>query len=175
MKSMPKIALVTALSGATVVCAHAGNWGKPGLWQTSTTMQMKMPDMPQISPQQMAQMKKMGIKLPMMGRQAIETKTCLTAEDAANFGMQREYAQKTSGCKLTNMTRVGNHMTTKVVCDGQMKGQGQSDTVLINDSHYTSNFAFKGISHGQPTDMKISTDARWLGANCGSVKPFHHA
>ena len=59
-----------------------------------------------------------------------------------------------------------------MVCNGEMKGQGHSDTVLVSDSHYTSAFKFKGVSHGQPTDMKINTDARWLGASCGNVKPF---
>jgi hypothetical protein len=174
-----KFVTAVALSAWTFAAtsAGAGNWGKPGLWKMSTMMDMKMPGMPQLTPTQLAQMKKMGIKMPMMG-EPVETQVCVTPQDAANFSMQTASASEKSGCKQSNFVHSGNRLSVDVVCNGAMNGRGHSDTVLVSASRYTSVFQFKGVSHGQSTDMKINTDAHWLGANCGNVKPLapptHH-
>jgi len=177
MKAKLIIAIGVAGVCASALTANAGNWGKPGLWSVSTKMDMKMPGMPQLTPTQLAQMKKMGIKMPSMNDPVV-TQMCVTPQDAANFNMERATASKESGCTQSNIVHSGNRISVDIVCNGQMNGKGHADTVLVSDARYTSVFKFKGTSHGRPTDMAINTDASWLGANCGSVKPFtpptHH-
>lgn len=173
---MKSVTRALVLTGA-IVCVVAGTasaapWGKPGLWQTSMKMDMGMA-MPRISPQQLAQMKKLGIKFPSMDGQAIETKMCMTPQDVSNFDARR-YANERSGCKQASMNRTGTHIHTTVVCDGEMKGNGAADVDLIDGSHYATMFSFAGVSHGRPVNMKVSTKAHWLGADCGDVKPFPH-
>jgi hypothetical protein len=171
MMSRAKVVLVLAAVSLVGTAADAARWGRPGLWAMTTRMQMGMGGMPAISAAQAAQMKKMGIKMPAMDGQAIETKTCVTPPDAENFGAHR-YAAQDSGCTQQSVVRKGNHLIATVVCDGRMKGKGTSDVTLIDDANYSSVFTFKGVSHGRPVDMKVSATAHWLGADCGKVKPF---
>jgi hypothetical protein len=168
--AMKHTVLIAGAACLLFAAADAAPWGKPGLWQMSTTMQTEMPGMPKLTAQQLAQMKKMGIKMPAAG-EPIETKVCETAADVASFDASRY--NNHSGCKQTSMTRTGNHIHTTVACDGDMKGNGFSDVTLAGDGQYSSTFAFKGVSHGHPVDMKVATDAKWLGKHCGAIKPFH--
>ncbi len=173
MRSIVKSTIMVACVCLLATSADARRWGKPGLWLMSSTMQMSMGGAPAISPAQMAQMKKLGIKIPMMGGQAIETKMCVTPQDAENFGSHR-YASQESGCSQPSIVQKGNHMIATVVCDGQMKGKGTAEVTLTDDAHYATTFSFKGVSHGRPVDMKVSSTAHWLGADCGKIKPFQH-
>ncbi|MEZ0317918.1 MAG: DUF3617 domain-containing protein, partial [Methylophilaceae bacterium] len=52
---------------------------KPGQWETS--MKMKMANMPQIPPEQLAQMKQMGIEMP-FGDKPMVVQQCITPEQA---------------------------------------------------------------------------------------------
>jgi len=169
--------LVLLLGAATVLTAvsadAAGRWGKPGLWQMTTTMNMGMA-MPKLTAAQIAQMKKYGIKPPTGGDQSIDVKMCVTPKDVENFDTKRLAANQRSGCTQTSVTRVGNRIATTVTCDGTMKGTGKADVTLIDDTHYSTMFVFKGVSHNRPVNMKVSSTAHWLGANCGRVKPFPH-
>jgi hypothetical protein len=98
---------------------------------------------------------------------------CVTPHDVESFDAKR-YASERSGCRQASMTRTGNHIVSTVVCDGQMKGQGRADVTLTDESHYSTMFAFKGVSHGRAVDMKVSTNAHWLGADCKGLKPLTH-
>ncbi len=171
MKSIAKVVLVVATASLLGTAADAARWGRPGLWAMSTTMQMAMGGMPAITAAQMAQMKKMGMKVPAMGGQSIDSKMCVTPQDAENFGAHR-YTANDAGCNQASVVRKANHIIATVVCDGRMKGRGTADVTLTDDAHYSSIFSFKGVSHGRPVDMKVSTAAHWLGADCGKVKPF---
>jgi len=171
MRPASKAAVLFAGACVLIGSAEAARWGRPGLWLMTTTMQMDMGGMPAISPKQMAQMKKMGIKIPAMGGQSMDTKMCVTSQDAENFGAHH-YSSSDAGCSQANVTRKGNHIIATVVCDGRMKGKGTSDVTLIDDAHYTTAFTFAGVSHGRPVNMKVSTTAHWLNADCGKIKPF---
>jgi hypothetical protein len=173
MKPILRVAILSGCAAAMIAApAAAAHWGKPGLWALTSTMQMKMAGMPAMTPALMARMKKMGAKFPSMAGQSYDTKMCVTPQDAEKFEAQH-YSGADSGCHQTSVTKNGGHIASSVVCDGRMKGQGTSDVMLIDDTHYTTAFTFKGVSHGRPVDMKVNTAAHWLGANCGDVKPFH--
>jgi len=173
MRSYLRIAGIIVVGGTTLaaISAEAGPWGKPGLWETTANMHMAMGGMPAMTAAQTAQMKKMGVKMPTMDGQSITTKMCVTPAEAAQFSAHR-YSSRDAGCKQESVKQTGNHIVATLVCDGRMKGSGTADVTLIDDAHYSSVFAFKGVSHGHPMDMKVSTTARWLGVDCGSVKPF---
>jgi hypothetical protein len=172
MKAVSRTALLFAAICLVIGSADAARWGRPGLWQLTTTMHMDMGGMPAIPPEQLARMKKMGIKIPIMGGgQSIDSKMCVTTQDAENFGTHR-YSSADAGCQQASIAHKGNHMIATVVCDGRMKGKGTADVTLIDDAHYATAFTFNGVSHGRPVNMKVSTTAHWLGANCGAVKPL---
>lgn len=172
MKDGTKLTLAAACIAVVATSADAARWGRPGLWTMSTVMSMQMGGMPAaMTPAQMARMKKMGVKMPMAG-QPVETKMCVTPQDAEAFG-SHHYSSADAGCHQTSITRTGNHIHTIVSCNGRMQGQGTADVTLTDDAHYKTTFTFNGTSHGRPVNMKIDTSAHWLSGDCGNIKPFH--
>lgn len=141
---------------------------KPGLWEM-TMKSDAMKAMPQIPPEQLEKMKQMGIKIPVMQNGAMTHKVCYTKE------MVEQDKPPSSGreqqCQSKNFTRSGNTYAGDIVCDmPEMKGTGNVKGSFNPDS-MTSVYDFKGVSHGQPVSQHIETTGRWLGNDCGDVKP----
>jgi hypothetical protein len=149
--------------------AMAAGQMKPGLWDMSIKSDA-MKNVPKMSPEQLAMMKKHGVNLPQMQDGAITSKVCISREMAErdNSFMDRQE----SGCETKNYKRSGSTFTADIVCDGpQMKGAGKVNGTFAGNESFSSNYAFKGVAHGQPIDMKQETSGKWLSADCGQVKP----
>ncbi len=141
---------------------------KPGLWEV-TTQSDSMRNMPKISPQQAAQMRQMGINVPEMRNGGMVIKMCYTREMAER---NEAPGQKEGDCQTRNMRQSGNTYSAEIVCNGSdMKGSG-----TIQGTHYPtsfeSNYQFKGTAHGQPVNQQRKSSGKWVGVDCGNVKPF---
>jgi len=53
-----------------------------------------------------------------------------------------------------------------------MKGSRKVEGNHASDQRFTLTYDFKGTAHGQPVSQRHETSGRWLGADCGSVKPM---
>ncbi|GAB3554207.1 DUF3617 domain-containing protein [Noviherbaspirillum agri] len=150
--------------------AWAATQMKPGLWEM-TMKSDAMKNMPKIPPEQMEQMRKMGMNVPEMKDGAMVTKVCITkqmAEADQTPGMEKNEM----GCQSKNYQRSGNSYSVDIVCDGpQMKGTGKAKGTMASDTSFTSTYDFKGTMHGQPVNQHHENSGKWLGADCGSVKP----
>lgn len=157
---------------AVVPLAHAGQ-GKAGLWEVSTKMNLgaAMPAMPAMTPEQQAMMKQMGIEVPTVGGGAITTKQCVTAAQAAEDIIPPP-GDAADGCRTSAPVVSGNTTSVTITCDGNMKGSGKASITHNGDSAYTGTFTMKGTAEGQPVDIKSDFSGKWLGADCGSVKPL---
>ena len=144
---------------------------KPGLWEM-TMRSDAMKNMPPISPEQMEQMRKMGVDMPHMKDGGMVTKVCITKEMAASQeapGLEKN----DMGCQTKNYKRSGNAYSTDIVCNGaDMKGEGKAKGAFSGDSAFTSTYEFKGAMHGQPVSHKQEGSGKWLSADCGSVQPM---
>ena len=79
-------AVGTACAGLILMITPAlAGHARPGLWNSTVILDLGGTD-PQMSADQMARMDSMGIKMPGMGGQSIDSKTCVTPQDAENFG-----------------------------------------------------------------------------------------
>jgi hypothetical protein len=163
----------------TVLAFSTAAWSagkmKPGLWEISLAsdeMKGAMKDMPEISPEQMEAMKKMGVNIPHMQGDTMKTKVCITKE-MAEKDQPPEMNRKESGCQSKNYQRSGNNYTLDVVCDGpDMKGEGKVKGTFTGNDSFNSTYEFKGTSSGRPVDQKSQSSGKWLSADCGEVKPF---
>jgi hypothetical protein len=170
------ILLVCSLT-ALPLAANAGTARKPGLWEVTTTMNFDEGG-PQIPPEQLQQMKAMGIKIPGLGGDPVVVKQCLTKEQAE----KEESPQATSdrnGCHTSEMKKSGGKFSGKMVCDGDMKGEGEiNGTYASNGESYDGTWKFAGTQtgHGQPHPVKMSStfSGKFVSADCGSVKPFNY-
>lgn len=156
-------ALVVA---AAIPLAALASHGKAGLWKITATMHMAGMQMPQLSPQELAQMKAMGVHIPTGNTFTMQH--CMTAaEVSADVPPSSQRPQ--SGCKTTNVKVVGHTMTADMVCSGDMKGEGHFNVTYDSPEHYSGQTTFKGTMEGRPSDTTNSFDGTWVSADCGNV------
>lgn len=171
----PTLSLKLSLSLLAATCffptAYAAASMKAGLWEM--TMQSDaMPNMPQISPEQLEQMKKMGIKMPMMNNGAMIHQVCISKEMAERN--QPPMTQKEqSGCTPQNMNQNGNAYSMDLICDSpDLKGRGSVKGSYNGSNSLHSSYEFKGMSHGTPVTQHMETTGKWLASDCGNIKPM---
>jgi hypothetical protein len=151
--------------------AFADDRIKPGLWEMTMKSDM-MKSMPKIPPEQMEQMRKLGISLPDMRDGAMVTKVCITKEMAAQDHPPM-MDSKDTGCQSKNYQRSGNSYSVDIVCDGRhMKGEGKAKGVFSGSDSFSSTYDFKGTAEGRPVTQHHETSGKWLAADCGDVKPM---
>jgi hypothetical protein len=137
---------------------------KPGQWDMTINMQMK--DMPQISAEDMAEIKKMGIQMPMGGGEPMHVQHCITPEQAS-LEQPVNPSQGKDGCTIKNYRHSGNKASGEMVCTGDVKGTGKFQMTLNSDTSYASNMSLKGVSkEGQPIDQTVDTTGKWVKAKC---------
>lgn len=153
------------LCGSLSVGAAAASGLKPGQWEITVTMDMGK-DTPQIPPEQLEQMKRMGIQMPFARPTVFQH--CITPQQAASDEPPPMQADREgNSCKNRDFKRSGNHVSGEVVCEGRMQGTGKFAMDFEGDRKYTSTWSFTGTSDGRPVDMHSSSSARWLRASCG--------
>ena len=154
---------------------------KPGLWQTTTKTEMggmpAMPAMPQIPEETLSKMppeQRARIEAMMKGRGAASnggtvTKSCLTREmisDGPNFGEMQK------NCTRKIVSSSSGKMQIHVECAmNDAKSEGDITVERLDSEHAKGNMVMKVTQAGHPMDMKMSFDTKWLGSDCGDVKP----
>ncbi len=180
--------LLAALGGSLAGNALAQGSGlKPGLWEVKqlkqvmdgkdmgaqmaaaqAQMQQAYANMPPAQRKQMeAMMAKQGVAPPAAaagGGQRI----CISPEMAAR---DKPMVDPEGRCEPTKFSRSGNRVSFEVNCNfegQQMSGKGESTT--SPDSVSTKMDMVMTGRDGRHT-MQSETQMRWLGADCGAVKP----
>jgi hypothetical protein len=133
---------------------------KAGQWDMTITMKMK--NMPQMSAEELAAMKQMGMKMPGMG-EPVHTMHCVTPEQAASNQPVSPIADPS--CTVSNLKKSGSTTSGNLTCKGHMNGTGKFETTMKNDS-FISKMSLKGESGGQPVDQEMETSGKWLKAKC---------
>jgi hypothetical protein len=151
------------------VTARAAEQMKPGLWEM-TMKSDETASMPKMSPEELEQMRRMGINMPQTQGGAIVTKMCVSKQMAERD--QPPVSGNDSGCQSKNYRRSGNTYTVDIVCTGPtMKGNGKAKGTFSGTTAFTSTYDFKGTMDGQPVTQHHDSSGRWLAADCGNVKP----
>ena len=152
---------------AVASAAQAAPDMKPGLWQV-TIKSNQMQQMPKISPEQAAMMKRMGMSVPSQSDGGMTTKICYTEEMIENNDVS---GQENSGdCKTTNVRQNGSTFAADIVCNGpDMKGSGTVKGTYRSTS-FNSVYRFKGTSHGQKVNHTQTSNGKWLGSKCENKK-----
>ena len=161
------VLLLSFLSAPAAVLA-AGPM-QAGLWEM-TIKSDAIRQMPKISPQQIEQMRQLGINIPQMTGDGIVTKVCISPQMAAR-DEPPVMSQKESGCETKNFRRSGDRYSLDMVCDGALQGQGKAVGTFTGGASFTSIYDFSGTMQGRPVTQHQETSGKWLGADCGTIKP----
>ncbi|SNS57554.1 DUF3617 domain-containing protein [Pseudomonas segetis] len=147
----------------------------PGLWEISTSnmavdgqqmpamdvMIEKLKTLPSEQRQMMEQMlAKQGVQLGDSGVQVCLSEALVNSDELP--------LQEQSGCKQTVTDRSDKLWAFTFDCP-QAKGQGE--TRFINDKQFTSTVTSTFNHQGKQQHGTMQTNARWVGADCGGLKP----
>jgi hypothetical protein len=165
------VAILTVSVSCLSATVSAAEQMKPGLWEVMIKSDA-FKNIPKMSPEQMKQMRDMGVNVPQMQDGGMVSKVCITKEMAARDAAA-EMAQNESGCESKNVQRTGNSYSGDIVCNGpNMKGSGKVKGSYTSNERFSSTYEFKGTAHGQPVNHRQESTGKWLSADCGSVKPM---
>ena len=133
---MSKRIWVVLLTGAMLSVSpsvFAADMMKPGLWEVTT--KVEMPGMP-------------------FQAQPHTIKHCYTEQE-----VKENPVPKDNNCKILDMKNVGNKMSWKVECKGEMAGKGEGEMTYQGDS------AYEGWSkmQTQGTTVSVKYKAKRLG------------
>lgn len=171
----PALLLIAGLAGAT----HAQTM-KPGLWEFKQTPQLDparqaqmaqaqkaMESMPPERRQMMEQMMAQnGVSMSMAGG-TITIKTCVTKEQA-----ERNMAPVTHHGNCTqDVKRSGSTIQTHFVCTDPAS-EGDATITLRGNEGFTNDVTVRHQRQGKTEVSKVNGEGRWLGTDCGDVKPM---
>lgn len=141
---------------------------KPGLW--SLEVQMANDPRDQLDPELLEQMGLLGLEIPQA--EPARYPICLTPQQVA----AREFPpihDEQSGCAARELRRRGEEVTGALHCDGALQGQGSVDIQLDAVDRYSGTLRFEGVTQeGFPLRTVGRLNGRWLGPDCGAVKPY---
>ena len=166
---------------ASAATASAQNM-KPGLWEITTQMQSEGKDMSaamekmqkqmaSLPPEQRKMMEdmmaKQGVKMGSNPGGGMAIKVCMTQEMVD----RHEVAPPREGCTHTLSPRLGNSMKFAYKCT-QPPSSGQGEVTFTSPEAYTSKMSATSNSNGTERTMEMQSTGRWLGGDCGDIKPM---
>lgn len=165
MKAFSGIFIVSGvIAFAALPQAASAAHGKTGLW--NVTVSMEGATTPQISPDDVAHMKSMGIEMP--NPNMISMQHCMTTAEVNSDRLPVGTAAQ-QGCTMNNMPSAGQTFSSDMICTSNMKGQGHMAITYDSPEHYSGKMTFNGTVQDQPANITYIYDGKWASADCGTV------
>ncbi len=173
-----RLTLAAALLAATLPAA--AQTMKPGLWeirnrmtnnpqmdQAMAEMQKQLAAMPPEQRKQMeAMMAQQGVRM-MPGAQGMTVQVCMTKEQVE----RNEMPMSQGDCKITSQSRSGGTVKMAFACaNPPTTGEGQF--TMTGAEAYSSQMTVKSTLQGKTETTSMEGSGKWLGADCGGVKPM---
>ena len=164
------VGLAVALAGAARAETLAV---KTGLWETTVQGDPNgaVPPLPadmlsKLTPEQQAQLRQ---RMAEMARQPMTHRTCITAET-----LEKAFAGPSAagGCTRTLVSSSAQAMEFRLVCTGRHQANGTFHLQAADPQTVNGTMDLVVTSpDGQTTPIHRTMQSRWLGADCGNVKP----
>lgn len=154
----------------------------PGLWENSVTlksgdgrmeaamaqMQERLASMPPEKRKQMeAMMANQGVGLGGGGGAATTIRVCISKEQAE----RQEMPAATEGrCQRETLERSGSTLKFKFTCSDPAS-TGEGSYTFSSDKAYSGNLVVNANRNGRDMRMDMQQQGKWLGADCGALKP----
>jgi hypothetical protein len=175
--------LLAALLGTGLSLASAQSL-KPGLWESThktqfggdsqmaqqmAQAQQQMANMPPEQRKMMEDMmKSRGMSMsPGSGGAGMTVKYCLTKEQAE----RKEIPAQRGDCKSTQTPAGPGKMKMTFSC-ANPPSSGEGEVTFASPDAYSMKMVVNTTIQGRPEKINMEGSGRWLGANCGDIKPF---
>ncbi|TAG28072.1 MAG: DUF3617 domain-containing protein [Burkholderiales bacterium] len=164
--------------------AFAQSSTKPGLWEI--TSKMSSPTNPQLNKQMEEAQKQMAAMPPaqrkmmeeMMAKQGVSMspaaggataiKVCISPEMASRPPMEQR-----QGCTY-KFSQSGSTHNFSFQCTNP-PGDGEGQITFANADSYSGKMRINSMQGGKKETMDMQTTGKFLGANCGAIKPMQSA
>jgi hypothetical protein len=172
---------VLAVAALATGAAFAQSQMKPGLWEVTHKMQSASGQMEQqmaqmqqqmaaMPPEQRKMMEEMmakrGVKMGPGGAGGMSMKMCMTKEMAERNEMP---TQDRGDCKKT-VQRSGNTVKMSFTCTNPASS-GEGQYTFNSSESYSMKMVVNTTVQGRPETMNMDGSGKWLGADCGDIKP----
>lgn len=153
---------------------------KPGLWelkqkaqldpQRQAQMDQMQKQLASMSPEQRKMMEQMmaqrGVTLDLNQPGAITIKSCIAKEQA-----DRAFLPKTEGKCSQDVKRNGDKAVATFRCTDPAT-EGETEIAFAGTDRYTTKSEIRTQRDGKTETIRSTGEARWLGADCGNLKPL---
>lgn len=179
---LPAAACLVALASASSPASAQALRMTPGLWEQTVSMksgsgeleakqaeaQARLAAMP---PEQRAMvenmMKSRGVQ---MGPKGTTLRICISKE----MSEREPTPPKESRCEHQQVARNGSSVTYKFTCegrDGNPPTTGEGTFQMTSSTSYTGTSIVNTTVHGKPERMENTVTGKYLGSDCGDIKP----
>jgi hypothetical protein len=153
---------------------------KPGLWELNNKvgsadgqmnaamaeMQKQLASMPPEQRQAMQQMmERNGMQIGAGG--ALTTRMCMTKE----MIQRKEFPVQEGDCKQKVTPLSAKRMKVVFSCTNP-PASGEGEMTLDSDTSYHAKMHIKGTDGGRQQTMDMDVTGKWLGADCGKLRPI---
>jgi Protein of unknown function (DUF3617) len=177
---------IAVASSGVISCLLAGlaqaQTTKPGLWEVKSKMssssnpqlakqmeeaQKAMANMPPAQRKMMEDMMaKQGVSMSASGDGATVLKLCISPEMA-----KLPPVQQRQGCTYNTPARVGNTQKFSFQCSNPA-ANGEGEVTYSGSDAYNGKMRITTERNGKPETMNMETSGKFLGSDCGDIKPI---
>jgi hypothetical protein len=169
------LALTASALGVQAQVSKAGLWevtskmgGSPEMDQAMAQMQQQMASMPQEQRKQMeAMLAKQGMSMTATPG-GVMSKMCITKDMVERSQMP---VQTQGDCTSTTSNKTSTGMAFKFTC-ASPPSSGEGQYTFMGDSAYTMKMKINSTQQGKSVVTTLDSSGKWLGADCGSIKPM---
>jgi len=112
-----------------------------------------------------------GITMPTVTEDGgIVTKVCMTKEMIDKSQLLSQQTQR-GNCTQKNSPMVGGVIKTTFTCTNP-PANGEARFVIKSDTSYSMTMNSTATVNGKQESMAVDASGKWLGADCGNIKPF---
>lgn len=155
---------------------------KPGLWeannkiggspeneQAMARMQQQMAALPPEQRKAMEDMlAKQGVGMGSTNANGMVLKMCITKQMAERNQLP---VQQQGSCITTTSEKSRTGMKINFTCTNP-PSRGEGQFTFAGDTAYTMKMKVNSTAQGAPKTTTIDTSAKWLAADCGTIKPM---
>lgn len=161
---------------------HAQNL-QAGLWEITSqmeggqadkiaaSMQKMEKEMAKMSPEQRKMMQdmmaKQGVQMGAGGGTSVTAKICMSQEMVG----RNDFSGQRGECSHTTSPRMGNTIKYSFICT-KPASSGEGEISFQGREAYTQKMTVTTTVKGKPEKMDMHSRGKWLGNDCGNIKPI---
>ena len=149
---------------------------KPGLWERTVTRQMDGPaaspvaDLSKLPPEQRARIEQMLLTRSTTTPSTSIARYCVTPESAQKWETFARDEHEEASCRRTVQDATPRSLKMSIVCAGG-KETGTLEFAAAGPDRVTGTVVLVRQEERGERKIRVDMDSRWLGADCGGVKP----